>query len=135
AGGGTALIRARKDVWAVVETLEGDEQTGAKAVWTALIAPGLNIANNAGLEGAVVVKEGEAAKGSKGMNARTGVMEDLVAAGIIDPAKVTRAGLQNAASIAAMLLTTEVLVADEPEADGGMGGMGGGGMGGMGGMM
>ncbi|MGB3735425.1 MAG: chaperonin GroEL [Ilumatobacter sp.] len=135
AGGGTALIRARKDVQLVVDELEGDEKVGAKAVWTSLIAPGLNIANNAGLEGAVVVKEVEAAKGAKGMNARTGVMEDLIKAGIIDPAKVTRAGLQNAASIAAMLLTTEVLVADEPE-DGGdaMGGMGGG-MGGMGGMM
>ena len=72
-----------------------------------------------------------------GMNAATGEMMDLIAAGIIDPAKVTRAGLQNAASIAAMLLTTEVLVADEPEAAGDpMGGMGGGGgMGGMGGMM
>ncbi len=134
AGGGTALIRARKDVQVVVDSLEGDEKTGAKTVWAALVAPGLNIANNAGLEGSVVVKEVEAAKGAKGMNAATGVMEDLIAAGIIDPAKVTRAGLQNAASIAAMLLTTEVLVADEPEDEGAGGGMGGG-MGGMGGMM
>jgi len=135
AGGGTALIRARKDVQAVVDTLEGDEKTGAKTVWTALIAPGLNIANNAGLEGSVVVREVESAKGAKGMNARTGEMEDLIKAGIIDPAKVTRAGLQNAASIAAMLLTTEVLVADEPEAGGAGGGDPMGGMGGMGGMM
>ncbi len=134
AGGGTALIRARTAVQTVVESLEGDEQTGAKTVWSALVAPGLNIANNAGLEGSVVVREVENAEGSMGMNAATGEMMDLIAAGIIDPAKVTRAGLQNAASIAAMLLTTEVLVADEPEAAGDpMGGMGGGGMGGMGG--
>ena len=132
AGGGTALIRARTAVQTVVESLEGDEQTGAKTVWSALVAPGLNIANNAGLEGSVVVREVENAEGSMGMNAATGEMMDLIAAGIIDPAKVTRAGLQNAASIAAMLLTTEVLVADEPEAAGDpMGGMGGGGMGGM----
>jgi chaperonin GroEL len=133
AGGGTALIRARTAVLKVVESLEGDEATGAKTVWEALLAPGRNIANNAGLEGSVVVREVEAAEGAIGMNAATGVMMDLIKAGIIDPAKVTRAGLQNAASIAALLLTTEVLVADEPEA-GGDGGMGGG-MGGMGGMM
>ncbi len=135
AGGGTALIRARKDVQVVVDSLEGDEKTGAKTVWEALTAPARNIANNAGLEGSVVVREVEAAEGPMGMNAATGEMMDLIAAGIIDPAKVTRAGLQNAASIAAMVLTTECLVADEPEDDAGMGGMGGGGMGGMGGMM
>ena len=136
AGGGTALIRARKDVQAVVDSLEGDEKTGAKTVWEALTAPARNIANNAGLEGSVVVREVEAAEGPIGMNAATGEMMDLIAAGIIDPAKVTRAGLQNAASIAAMVLTTECLVADEPEDDAGMGGgMPGGGMGGMGGMM
>ena len=133
AGGGTALIRARAAVEGVVDSLEGDEKTGAKTVWSALIAPGLNIANNAGLEGSVVVKEVEAAAGSDGMNAATGEMEDLLAAGIIDPAKVTRAGLQNAASIAAMVLTTECLVADEPEPEPAM--PAGGGMGGMGGMM
>ena len=125
AGGGTALIRARTAVLKVVESLEGDEATGAKTVWEALLAPGRNIANNAGLEGSVVVREVEAAEGAIGMNAATGVMMDLIKAGIIDPAKVTRAGLQNAASIAALLLTTEVLVADEPDA-GGDGGMGGG---------
>jgi chaperonin GroEL len=135
AGGGTALIRARPAVQAVVDSLEGDEKTGAKTVWEALTAPARNIANNAGLEGSVVVREVEAAEGPMGMNAATGEMMDLIAAGIIDPAKVTRAGLQNAASIAAMVLTTECLVADEPEDDAGMGGMPGGGMGGMGGMM
>jgi chaperonin GroEL len=134
AGGGTALIRARGAVLKVVESLEGDEATGARTVWEALVAPGRHIANNAGLEGSVVVREVEAAKGSMGMNAATGEMTDLLKAGIIDPAKVTRAALQNAASIAAMVLTTECLVADEPEAEG-AGGMPGGGMGGMGGMM
>jgi chaperonin GroEL len=134
AGGGTALIRARPAVQAVVDSLEGDEKTGAKTVWEALTAPARNIANNAGLEGSVVVREIEAAEGSIGMNAATGEMMDLIAAGIIDPAKVTRAGLQNAASIAAMVLTTECLIADEPEEEG-AGGMPGGGMGGMGGMM
>ncbi len=132
AGGGTALIRARPAVQAVVDSLEGDEKTGAKTVWEALTAPARNIANNAGLEGSVVVREIEAATGSTGMNAATGEMMDLIAAGIIDPAKVTRAGLQNAASIAAMVLTTECLVADLPEDEPGMPG---GGMGGMGGMM
>ena len=134
AGGGTALIRARPAVQAVVDSLEGDEKTGAKTVWEALTAPARNIANNAGLEGSVVVREVESAEGAMGMNAATGEMMDLIAAGIIDPAKVTRAGLQNAASIAAMVLTTECLVADEPEEEG-AGGMPGGGMGGMGGMM
>jgi chaperonin GroEL len=133
AGGGTALIRARGAVQEVVESLEGDEKTGAKTVWESLTAPARNIANNAGLEGSVVVREIEAAEGPMGMNAATGEMMDLIAAGIIDPAKVTRAGLQNAASIAAMVLTTECLVADEPEEE--AGGMPGGGMGGMGGMM
>jgi len=132
AGGGTALIRARAAVKTVVGSLTGDEQTGAKTVYDALVAPGKNIAANAGLVGDVVVREVEAAEGSTGMNAATGEMQDLLAAGIIDPAKVTRAGLQNAASIAAMVLTTECLVADEPEEEPAMPG---GGMGGMGGMM
>ena len=136
AGGGTALIRARPAVLAVVETLEGDEQTGAKLVWEALTAPARNIAENAGLEGSVMVRAIEAETGSNGLNAATGEIVDMVKAGIIDPAKVTRAGLQNAASIAALVLTTECLVADQPEPAGA--GMGGGGMdpmGGMGGMM
>jgi len=134
AGGGTALIRARVAVGKVVESLEGDEKTGAKTVFEALVAPARNIADNAGLEGSLVVREIEAAEGPNGMNAATGEMQDLMAAGIIDPAKVTRAGLQNAASIAAMVLTTECLVGDEPEPEMPMP-PGGGGMGGMGGMM
>ena len=130
AGGGTALVRARGAVAAVVASLQGDEATGAKLVWDSLTAPCRCIADNAGLEGAVVVPQVEAATGSMGMNAATGEMVDLVKAGIIDPAKVTRAALQNAASIAALVLTTECLVADKPEKKSAAGGGGGGGMGG-----
>ena len=109
-------------------------QTSARLVWEALTAPARNIAENAGLEGSVMVRAIEAETGSMGLNAATGEIVDLVKAGIIDPAKVTRAGLQNASSIAALLLTTECLVADQPEpSGGGMGGMDP--MGGMGGMM
>ena len=93
------------------------------------------IAENAGLEGSVWVQRVEAEEGATGLNAATGELTDLVKAGIIDPAKVTRAALQNAASIAAMVLTTECLVADKPEPAAGHAGGGGGGMGGMPGMM
>ena len=130
AGGGVALVRARAAVLAVVDSLTGDEATGAKTVWESLTAPCRLIADNAGMEGAVVVPQVEAATGSMGMNAATGEMVDLVKAGIIDPAKVTRAALQNAASIAALVLTTECLVADKPEKKQAMAGGGGGGMGG-----
>jgi len=140
AGGGTALVRARKAVNELAETLEGDEATGARIVAHALEAPLRWIAFNAGMEGAVQVAQVEAAKGNTGLNAATGELEDLVKAGIIDQAKVTRSALQNAASVAGLLLTTEALVADKPEkvdaaaaaaaAAAGMGGMGG-----MGGMM
>ena len=133
AGGGTALLRSRSAVTAVVESLDGDEATGARAVHRALEAPARLIADNAGLEGAVVIQRVEAETGSTGLNAATGEFVDLVKAGVIDPAKVTRAALQNAASIAALLLTTECLVADKPEPEPAMP-AGGGGMGGMGGM-
>ena len=139
AGGGTALLRARASVSTAMEGLEGDEATGARIVHAALDAPARLIADNAGLEGAVMVREVEQASGSTGLNAVTGELVDLVEAGVIDPAKVTRAALQNAASIAALLLTTEALVADKPEPEGAMPPGGGmdpmGGMGGMGGMM
>jgi chaperonin GroEL len=137
-GGGTALLRARAAVKAVVDSLTGDEATGARTVWEALDAPARNIADNAGMEGALVVQRVESESGAMGLNAATGEYIDLVKAGIIDPAKVTRAALQNAGSIAALVLTTECLVADKPEKGGAGGGMGGGmpgGMGGMGGMM
>jgi len=132
AGGGTALIRTRPAVLKVVESLTGDEATGARSVYDSLTAPARHIADNAGMEGAVAVQQVEAAKGNTGMNAATGEMTDLVKAGIIDPAKVTRAALQNAASIAALVITTECLVADKPEKGGAApagGGMPGGGMG------
>jgi chaperonin GroEL len=136
AGGGTALVRARSAVAGVVESSEGDERTGASIVHRALDAPARMIADNAGLEGAVVVQQLERETGSIGLNAATGEFEDLLKAGVIDPAKVTRAALQNAASIASLLLTTEALVADKPEEPGAGGGMPDmGGMGGMGGMM
>jgi len=134
AGGGTALVRARASVAPVVDALEGDEQTGARLVWEALVAPAKNIAINAGLEGSVMVQAVGAESGAVGLNAATGEITDLVKAGIIDPAKVTRAALQNAASIAALVLTTECVVADKPEPAPAMGG-GMDPMGGMGGMM
>jgi len=135
-GGGTALLRARPDVQKLAESLEGDEATGARLVWDALSAPARNIAENAGLEGSVMVRAVEAETGSTGLNAVTGELVDLVKAGIIDPAKVTRAALQNAASIAGLVITTEALIADKPEPAGApMGGGGMDGMGGMGGMM
>lgn len=135
AGGGTALLRSRQAVQEVVDSLSGDEATGARIVYASLEAPARLIADNAGLEGAVMVREVESASGATGLNAATGEMVDLIKEGVIDPAKVTRAGLQNAASIAALLLTTESVVADKPEPappmpPGGMDPMGG-----MGGMM
>jgi chaperonin GroEL len=137
-GGGTTLVRARAAVAKALEGLEGDEATGARSVHNALDAPARMIAQNAGLEGAVVVQQIERETGNIGLNAATGEFEDLLKAGVLDPAKVTRAALQNAASIAALLLTTEAIVADKPEEEGAGGGMPGGmpgGMGGMGGMM
>ena len=131
AGGGTALVRSRAAVDALIDTLEGDEATGARIVANSLEAPLRHIASNAGYEGAVKVREVADATGNVGLNAATGELVDLVAAGVIDPAKVTRSALQNAASIAALLLTTEAIVADKPEpahapaGDPGMGGMGG----------
>jgi chaperonin GroEL len=137
-GGGTALVRARRAVADL--QLTGDEATGAQIVFKALVAPAYWIAQNAGLEGSIAVQQVERETGNIGLNAATGDYEDLVKAGVIDPAKVTRAALQNAASIASLLLTTEALVADKPEqpdpaaAAAAAAAMGGGGMGGMGGM-
>jgi len=134
AGGGTALLRARPAVKSVVDSLDGDEATGAQMVWTSLEAPARLIAANAGHEGAIVVRQIESESGTTGFNAATGEFVDLLKAGVIDPAKVTRAALQNAASIAALLLTTEALVADKPEEAAAPAMPPGGGMGGMGGM-
>jgi chaperonin GroEL len=135
AGGGTILLRTRPAVAKLADSLTGDEATGARTVYQALEAPARLIADNAGLEGAVAVQQTERETGNVGLNAATGDFEDLLKAGVLDPAKVTRAALQNAASIAGLVLTTEALVADKPEppappaAPGGdMGGMGGMGM-------
>jgi chaperonin GroEL len=115
AGGGTALLRGRAAVVKVAHSLKGDEETGAMAVARALEEPLKWIALNAGLEGSLMVRDVESREGTIGLNAQTGVIEDLVKSGIIDPAKVTRSALQNAASVAALLLTTDVLVVDKPE--------------------
>jgi chaperonin GroEL len=113
AGGGVALIQA-SSVFEKLD-LEGDEATGAQAVKLALEAPLKQIAVNAGLEGGVVVEKVRNLTPGHGLNAATGEYVDLVAEGIIDPAKVTRSALQNAASIAALFLTTEAVIADKPE--------------------
>jgi chaperonin GroEL len=124
AGGGVALIQA-SSVFEKLE-LEGDEATGANAVRIALEAPLKQIAVNAGLEGGVVVEKVRNLTPGHGLNAATGEYVDLIAAGIIDPAKVTRSALQNAASIAALFLTTEAVIADKPEKAGAGAGAGGG---------
>ena len=126
-GGGVALLRAQDAVLAVADSLTGDEATGARLVAKCLEAPLKQIAENAGMEGGVAVAMVKSLKGNEGLNAATGVYEDLVKLGVIDAAKVTRSALQNAASIAALFLTTEAVVADTPEKDSGAG-MGGGGM-------
>ncbi len=127
AGGGVTLLRAQAAVLKAAESLSGDEATGARIVARALEEPLKQIAVNAGEEGGVVVEKVKGLKGSNGYNAATGVYEDLVKIGVIDAAKVTRSALQNAASIAALFLTTEAVVTEAPEKNsGGGGGMPGG---------
>ena len=118
-GGGVALLRAQAAVIAAAEKLTGDEATGARMVARSLEGPLKQIAENAGLEGGVVVERVKNLKGNEGLNAATGEYVDLVKLGVIDAAKVTRSALQNAASIAALFLTTEVVIADKPESAGG----------------
>src|SRR6187401_1338924 len=125
-GGGVALLRAQSAVLKAADGLQGDEATGARMVSKALEAPLKQIAENAGLEGGVVVQRVRDLSGAEGLNAATGVYEDLVKLGVIDAAKVTRSALQNAASIAALFLTTEAVIADKPESA--PAGMPGGGM-------
>src|SRR5262249_13309087 len=132
-GGGVALLQATKAV--KLDAIETeDEKTGARIILRALEEPLRQLAHNAGLEGSVVVNDVRKAKSGFGLNADSGEVVDLVAAGVIDPAMVTRSALQNAASIAKNILTTEAIVAEVPEKDGG-GGAGMPDMGGMGGMM
>ncbi len=115
-GGGVALLRAQAAILDRAEKLEGDEATGCRMVARAVEAPLKQIAVNAGLEGGVIVeKVRNLKKPTEGLNAATGDYEDLVAAGVIDAAKVTRSALQNAASIAALFLTTEAVIVDKPE--------------------
>src|SRR5262249_33946453 len=127
------LLRAQAKVLDLAGTLDGDVSTGAKIVARALEEPVKQIAVNAGLEGGVIVEKVKNLKGANGLNAATGEYEDLVQGGVIDAAKVTRSALQNAASIAALFLTTEAVVADKPEEKSAAmpGGMPGGGMGDM----
>jgi len=130
-GGGVALLRCV----AAIEAVKGDnddERIGVDIVKRAIEAPTRALADNAGVEGSVVIQEIKRRKGNEGYNVGTGVYEDLVKAGVVDPKKVTRTALQNAASIAGLLLTTECLVTEIPEKDkkapagpGGHGGMGG----------
>src|ERR1700676_1407285 len=131
-GGGVALIRAQK----VLDTLklEGDEKTGLEIVRRAVESPLRQLADNAGQEGALIVQEVKARSGNEGYNVATGEYIDLVKAGVVDPTKVTRYALQNAASISGLLLTTEALVTELPEKDKPAPAGGPGGMGGMGGM-
>ena len=114
-GGGVALIRSIDSVEAVASSLTGDEATGARIVAHSLSAPLRQIAENAGMEGGVVIEKVRSLSGAEGLDAATGDYEDLVELGVNDAAKVTRSALQNAASIAALFLTTEAIVADKPE--------------------
>jgi len=126
-GGGVALLRSQQRILDVAEKCEGDEATGVRLVARAVEEPLKQIAINAGMEGGVVVERVRNAQGAEGLNAATGEYEDLFAAGVIDAAKVTRSALQNAASIAALFLTTEVVIVEKPEENpapmGGGGGM------------
>ena len=135
-GGGIALIRCQKSL-EKVEVENEDQQMGVNIVKRAIEEPLRQLTFNAGMEGSIVVEKVKNEKGNRGLNVATGEYEDLVEKGIIDPTKVTRSALQNAASISGLLLTTEALICELPEKDSpapagdpGMGGMGGG-MGGM----
>src|SRR5450631_784493 len=132
AGGGVALIRAKKALDNV--KLEGDEKTGLEIVRRAVESPLRQLADNAGQEGALIVQEVKSRSGNEGYDVATGEYVDLVKAGVIDPTKVTRYALQNAASISGLMLTTEALVTELPEKDKPAPAGGPGGMGGMGGM-
>jgi chaperonin GroEL len=115
AGGGVTLLRAVEAVTKVADSLEGDEATGARLVATSLVGPIKQIAENAGVNGGVVIAKVLEMSGNEGYNAATDTYEDLVKIGVIDAAKVTRSALQNAGSIAALFLTTEVVIVDKPE--------------------
>ncbi|MDD5644831.1 MAG: chaperonin GroEL, partial [bacterium] len=133
-GGGVALIRCQKALESL--KLEKDEAIGKDIIFKAIEEPLKTLANNAGKVGDIIVQEVKKKKGNEGYNVDTDIYEDMLKAGIIDPKKVTRSALQNASSIAALMLTTESIITDLPEKEQPMpAGMPGGGMGGMGGMM
>jgi chaperonin GroEL len=132
-GGGVALLRCVPALADLKLTVH-DEELGVKIIKRALEEPIRQIANNAGAEGSVVAEHVKNEKGAMGYNAESGVYEDLMAAGVIDPTKVTRYAIQNAASVASLLITTEAMVAEKPKKEAPMPPMGGGGMGGMEGM-
>ena len=113
-GGGTAYINAISSLSDLIKNASGDEKTGMQVIEKALEEPVKQIAANAGLEGAVIVDKIKASEKGIGYNALIEEYQDMIKAGIVDPAKVTRSALQNAASVAAMILTTESLVADQP---------------------
>ena len=115
AGGGVSLLRTSKAIDTCIATLEGDEKLGAQIIRRAVESPLKQLCFNAGVEGAVVVQQVLASKGANGYNVATGVYEDLVKAGVVDPTKVSRIALQNAASIAGLLLTTECIITDSPD--------------------
>jgi len=131
-GGGVALLRCQDAI--KDDAAEGDDAIGMRIIKRALEEPLRQLAVNAGDEGATVVQNVRAKKGNVGYNAESGEYEDMIKAGVLDPTKVTRTALQNAASIAGLLLTTEVLIADIPEPEKAPAGPPGGGMGDMGGM-
>jgi len=128
-GGGVALLHAQQPVGDMLDSLDGDERTGARIVYRALEEPIRQISANAGADGSIVVDKVRGQSGAFGYNALSGEYEDLIQAGIVDPAMVTRSALQNAASIGSLIVTTDVVVA-EPEEEGAAGMPGG-----MGGMM
>jgi chaperonin GroEL len=130
-GGGVALLNAGDAVRDELDSLEGDERTGARIILRALEEPVRQLASNAGLEGSVVVQQVRSADAGQGLNVETGEVENLVQSGIIDPTMVTRSALQNAASIAKNILTTEAVVAEAPEKAGAAAGAGMPDMGGM----
>jgi len=135
AGGGVALVECTKELDRQIAKLEGDIRTGAMIVRKSLTEPLHLISSNAGLQGDVIIEKVKTLKAGQGLDATTGEYVDMIKAGIIDPVKVTRTAVQNASSIAAMVLTTDALVADKPEKKDTLGDMAGmGGMGGMGGM-
>ena len=112
-GGGVALVRCLPALEAL--TLEGEEQLGIRVISRAIEAPLRKIADNAGVEGAVVIDKVKAGQGAFGYNARTNVYEDLIAAGVMDPKKVVRLALQNAASVASIMLTTRAMICEKPD--------------------